>query len=1431
MIEIDLWRIDEEIRSVDAELARLDARRGRLLARRSELRVLLDQARAWAERQERERQREREREEEGARAKVAVPAAPDPVPAPAGARRDLSRHAVQNLLLLLGGLLLGIAAIVFTVVSWGHLSIRAAILAAVTAGALAAPWPLVRRGLRSTAETVAFIGLVLVPLTYMAVSNAVAGGSTAPDEVDLPGTGGASGFWAAAAATAALAAAWAGYARYAPLRLPAPAALALAQAPLPLAAVAAGPTPAGAAAALILTAALDLLVRHRAAAPPVRAVAAATGIAAGAGGIATALAASLLAGTPGAALRASAVLVLAVAVAAAGAWATGDRTLRTLAAAVAGTCAIVAVAAPLAASFPDPRWAVAAYAGAACLLLACAARPPERLREGLAAAGLGALAVAVAWVAAGLAIALVAPFGWFASPDAFWRHDGAGPPAYANPHAFWSWNGSPATPLVLAAAAAASAAVPARATRTLGLVLAVAAAAALPAAVSVAHEAWIALPLAVAVALLALAARARTVPAAPILSGAAAYTAVLALGWSVMDAATALITAAVPAAAFLAFARPARTAVAQAVSAAGAVLAAGTLAVLAWAAYGWPPLALPFALLGIRTLALLVALPPGEPPPALARAVAGSRRTGRTILLGVMFALARAGLKGTALRARRPVQAAALDAASAAVSLTAIGYAAFSGPEALALLLALTALPAAATAWSRKRAGRPAAPSLGESYLLAALAPLPLGDALFPALFGPYGWLADAWAGAPPGARGALAPGTAWTDQPMLLPVLGLAALAAVGAAAVHKGRPGALGVAQVAVPVAVAPVPLAADLPYWAALAFLVAVTTGLALRAAAHRSAAGGAALWTATLAVSWSLADPAATLAVLAVLALAAVLCALRGGDSPVASAASGAAALAVGAEGAAVALAGDLPARYAAFAVVAVAVLAVRAGALLAGRRPWIAHALDAAGLVLWCAALAMTGGHADQLSLVCAIGGLTAAMAGVRAREQARPVVLAFAGTAAGIALLPHLPGLAAALAAPFGWTAGTWSAALPVPAEHPVAPAAAATAVLAALTAVAAARLLGGRAAHRAAVIAVPAASVLLPFAAGLPYAAGLALACGILAALAVRAALARGADLAAAGTALPAAAYAVAWALPSTVATLAVAAGIAALATGCAPAARGEPARSGAAAAAVLAFAGLAVAGALAAGLRAELAGLTALAVAALAAYGARETGRWRRAPGLATEAAAYAAAAAGTALTFASVPYASAGLACAGLLALATALRPDRRHAGWAAAMLLLLALWLRLGAAGVTAPEAYTAPVTVLGLLGGRWARRRDGALSSWAAYGAALALTLVPALAAAWYGGGPARPLLLAPAALAVTLAGARYRLQAPLLLGGAVLVLNAAHELGPALADLVGDGPRWLPIAVTGTALLFAGATYEHRLRDLRRVRRSIAAMK
>ncbi|MFB7170867.1 SCO7613 C-terminal domain-containing membrane protein [Streptomyces sp. NPDC056254] len=186
---------------------------------------------------------------------------------------------------------------------------------------------------------------------------------------------------------------------------------------------------------------------------------------------------------------------------------------------------------------------------------------------------------------------------------------------------------------------------------------------------------------------------------------------------------------------------------------------------------------------------------------------------------------------------------------------------------------------------------------------------------------------------------------------------------------------------------------------------------------------------------------------------------------------------------------------------------------------------------------------------------------------------------------------------------------------------------------------------------------------------------------------------------------------------------------------------------------------------------------------------------------------------------------------LALSGVVCAGAAVRPERRVLGWAAGALFAAAAWVRLAEAGVTAPEAYTLPVTVPALAVGFLRRRRDARASSWTAYGPGLAATLLPSLVAAWADTGWVRPLVLGAAALAVTLAGARYRLQAPLLLGGAVLAAVAVHELAPYVVQVAGALPRWVPPALAGVLLLAVGATYEKRLRDARRLRAAIGRLR
>ncbi|MGW8987260.1 SCO7613 C-terminal domain-containing membrane protein [Streptomyces parvus] len=193
---------------------------------------------------------------------------------------------------------------------------------------------------------------------------------------------------------------------------------------------------------------------------------------------------------------------------------------------------------------------------------------------------------------------------------------------------------------------------------------------------------------------------------------------------------------------------------------------------------------------------------------------------------------------------------------------------------------------------------------------------------------------------------------------------------------------------------------------------------------------------------------------------------------------------------------------------------------------------------------------------------------------------------------------------------------------------------------------------------------------------------------------------------------------------------------------------------------------------------------------------------------------------------------PFLALVLALCGVLAAGAAVRPERRPvAAYLAAALFVLATWVRLAASEVSFPEAYTLPVTVPALVVGFLRRRKDPEASSWTAYGPGLAATLLPSLAVAWTDPDWQRPLLLGVSALVITLLGARYRLQALLLLGGAVLALDGLHELAPYVVQVAGALPRWLPPALAGLLLLVVGATYEQRLRDARRLKDALGRMR
>lgn len=177
---------------------------------------------------------------------------------------------------------------------------------------------------------------------------------------------------------------------------------------------------------------------------------------------------------------------------------------------------------------------------------------------------------------------------------------------------------------------------------------------------------------------------------------------------------------------------------------------------------------------------------------------------------------------------------------------------------------------------------------------------------------------------------------------------------------------------------------------------------------------------------------------------------------------------------------------------------------------------------------------------------------------------------------------------------------------------------------------------------------------------------------------------------------------------------------------------------------------------------------------------------------------------------------------LAVLGLAALALALSPERRPIGYAGPLLLAASSWVRLADAEVHAPEPYVVPLALVALGIGFARRRAQPTVSSWVAYGPALTLALVPSLLASFDDSSARRPLLLAVAAAAVVLVGALRRLKAPLVVGAAVLALDAIRQLGAYVALL----PRWVVIGALGALLFAVGVTFEQRRRDVQRIQQA-----
>ncbi|MFD7134846.1 SCO7613 C-terminal domain-containing membrane protein [Streptomyces sp. NPDC059894] len=653
----------EELWLIDAELRQLDARRAWLLTRRGQVVAALRHGRP--------------------------PVGPPPRPA---ARPEASAPRVQNVLLLLGGTLLTIAAIAFTLVSWGHLGIagRALVLGTVTVAVLAAPVPLLRRGLRSTAESVAGLGLALTALDAYALREAA-----------LTGTDG-TGYTAVAAAV--LAALWAAYGRGLPaLRLPLPSALAAAQLPLPLGMFAVDAGLDAVAAALLVTAGLDTAVALRVAVRSARATAAVGACGLGGGGVLAAGWLSWTAAGPSAAARAAALLVLAAAVALGAARRLPGAGPAGAAALTGGLLLVAAGGGALRVALPA-GWAVPAHlACGVALIVAIVAvrrRLAEPVRVGLARAGAVVQALALLWALPLVLVVLLGPLGRLERP---WS--GAPADARAAVTVHTPWPPYPVQALLVLAVVAGSLALAVRhetwrpRARTGALFLAWAACTALPA---VCELPYVLTLLALGV-LTAAAAFLPTPWTAAALSLAGSVT--VALLSLATQSATLTVLAALTALFVTVSARPRLTPV----TAPAALGYATALACAAGAAADWPAAHTALPVLAVAAAAALLAArlgpSPATVPVEVTGAAAGVLAVGLAVtdppMLALVLSLCGVITGASAVRAgRRP---AGFAAGVLFVLATWVRLAAWdvSTPEAYTLPVTLPAL--AVGAWRRRR--------------------------------------------------------------------------------------------------------------------------------------------------------------------------------------------------------------------------------------------------------------------------------------------------------------------------------------------------------------------------------------------------------------------------------------------------------------------------------------------------------------------------------------------------------------------------------------------------------------------------------------------------------------------------------------------------------------------------------------------------------
>ncbi|NUT57957.1 MAG: hypothetical protein HOQ00_03810, partial [Agromyces sp.] len=165
------------------------------------------------------------------------------------------------------------------------------------------------------------------------------------------------------------------------------------------------------------------------------------------------------------------------------------------------------------------------------------------------------------------------------------------------------------------------------------------------------------------------------------------------------------------------------------------------------------------------------------------------------------------------------------------------------------------------------------------------------------------------------------------------------------------------------------------------------------------------------------------------------------------------------------------------------------------------------------------------------------------------------------------------------------------------------------------------------------------------------------------------------------------------------------------------------------------------------------------------------------------------------------------------------------------WSTLGVLVLGGLAALIRGGVEPFDLVTASVGAALIGAGAIRMSRSPELGSWPALGPGLAVLLVPPLLADFVDSDLWRLIALGVVAAAAVVVGAVRRLQAPLLLGGGVLLVHAIAQLWPWISSAYEAVWWWLWLGIAGVILIALAATYERQLRLLKGVVRSISDLR